>query len=83
LVGPGSVIVNMALTRAFPIREHQTIEFRAEAFNLPNLVNFYPPTTAVISPTFGKPTSTGGGLGAFSSTVYDPRILQFALKYLF
>jgi hypothetical protein len=82
LVGPGSVIVNVALTRAFPIREHQSVEIRAEAFNLPNLVNFYPPTTAVISPNFGKPTSTTG-LGAFSSTIYDPRILQFALKYVF
>jgi hypothetical protein len=83
LVGPGSIIINAALMRSFPIREHQTLEFRAEAFNLPNLVNFSPPTTAVIAPNFGQPTSGGGALGAFSSTVYDPRILQFAMKYIF
>jgi hypothetical protein len=82
LVGPGSVIVNVALIRVFPIREQQTLEFRAEAFNLPNLVNFYPPQTTVIAPNFGQPTSTSG-LGAFTSTVYDPRIMQFALKYVF
>jgi hypothetical protein len=82
LVGPGSVIINTALTRAFPIREGQSIEFRAEAFNLPNLVNLFPPSTAVIAPNFGQPTSTTG-LGAFTSTTYDPRILQFALKYIF
>ena len=83
LVGPGSVVVNAALMRDFPIREHQTLEIRAEAFNLPNWVNLYPPTTARIAPNFGQPTSTSGGLGAFSSTIYDPRILQFALKYIF
>ena len=73
---------------AFPIREHQTLEFRAEAFNFPNLVNYYPPQTTVIAPNFGQPTpssgyATGAGLGAFASTVYDPRIMQFALKYIF
>ncbi|MBV9769889.1 MAG: TonB-dependent receptor, partial [Bryobacterales bacterium] len=88
LVGPGSIIVNAALIRAFPIREHQTLEVRAEAFNLPNLVNLYPPQTAIIVPGFGSSSpasayATGGGLGAFSSTVYDPRIMQFALKYVF
>lgn len=88
LVGPGSVVINAALVRVFPIREHQTIEFRAEAFNLPNLVNLYPPQTSVIVPGFGAPTpsssyAVGAGLGAFSSTIYDPRIMQFAMKYIF
>ncbi len=88
LLGPGSVNLNMALTRAFRIRENQTLEFRAEAFNFPNLVNTYPPQTTVIAPNFGQPTpsssySVGAGLGAFASTIYDPRIMQFALKYIF
>jgi hypothetical protein len=88
LVGPGSIVLNMALTRGFRIREHQTLEIRGEAFNFPNLVNLYPPQTAVILPGFGQPNpsssySFGTGLGAFGSTVYDPRIMQFALKYIF
>jgi len=88
LVGPGSVIINAALIRSFPIREHQSLEVRAEAFNLPNWVNLYPPQTSIIVPGFGAPTpssayATGAGLGAFSSTVYDPRIMQFAMKYVF
>jgi len=88
LVGPGSIVINMALTRGFRIREHQTLEFRAEAFNLPNLVNLYPPQTSLVVNGFGQPNPSssyafGSGLGAFGSTVYDPRIMQFALKYIF
>jgi Carboxypeptidase regulatory-like domain/TonB dependent receptor len=88
LVGPGSVIINMALFRDFRIREHQTLEFRAEAFNLPNLVNLYPPQTSVILPGFGQPNPSssyafGTGLGAFQSTVYDGRIVQLSMKYIF
>jgi hypothetical protein len=88
LVGPGSISLNMALIRNFRIRENQTLEIRGEAFNFPNLVNIYPPQTTVIAPNFGQPTPTSGyavgaGLGAFASTIYDPRIFQFALKYIF
>jgi hypothetical protein len=45
----------MSLARVFRIRESQQIEFRAEAFNLPNLVNLYPPDGTLVSYTFGKP----------------------------
>jgi Carboxypeptidase regulatory-like domain/TonB dependent receptor len=88
LVGPGSVVINVALIRSFQIREHQTLEIRGEAFNVGNFVNLYPPQTSVIVPGFGASTpssayATGAGLGAFSSTVYDPRIMQFAMKYVF
>jgi hypothetical protein len=62
----------MGLTRAFPVRENQSLEFRAEAFNLPNLVNLGPPQLTLTSGTFGQ---------ILSAT--DPRIIQLALKYVF
>ena len=34
LQGPSSVQLNVALSRTFKIREHQTIQLRSEAFNL-------------------------------------------------
>src|SRR6266850_2715237 len=37
--GPGSIRIDMGLTRKFQIREKQTVEFRVEAFNLPNHLN--------------------------------------------
>jgi hypothetical protein len=72
LQGPGIIAINMGLTRRFRIRETQSVEFRAEAFNVPNHVNPNNPVLALNNQNFGKILSAG-----------DPRILQFALKYLF
>jgi hypothetical protein len=73
LYGPGSVTINMGLTRTFRLRESQTIEVRGEAFNLPNHVNLNNPTsTALNNVNFGRITTVG-----------DPRIIQLALKYVF
>ena len=73
LYGPGNIRVDMNLTRTFQLRERQTLEFRAEAFNIPNHVNPNNPVSTVLSNAqFGKITTVG-----------DPRILQFALKYVF
>jgi hypothetical protein len=72
LRGPGSINFDMGLTRRFQIREGQSLEFRAEAFNMPNHVNPGNPTTSMNSQTFGKSTSAA-----------DPRIMQLALKYVF
>ena len=87
LFGPGSIIVNTALSRLFPITETQQIEFRWEVFNLPNHANLYPPSVfgaGIGLPTFGQPTpASTAGLGALNQTVNDPRTMQFALKYTF
>ena len=70
--GPGSWQFDLSLSRTFQIREMKRLEFRAEAFNVTNSFNMNNPTTDFNSNLFGKVTSAK-----------DPRILQFALKYLF
>ena len=70
--GPGSINFDMGLTRRFQLTESQSLEFRAEAFNMPNHVNPGNPTNSLNSQTFGK-----------STTAADPRIMQLALKYVF
>jgi hypothetical protein len=72
ILGPGLIQIDMGLTRTFRIHEAQSIQFRAEAFNLPNHVNPNAPVTAINNASFGKIQSAG-----------DPRLVQFALKYLF
>ena len=84
LFGPGSILANTALSRLFPIGEHQSVEFRWEVFNVPNHANLYNPQGAFVAPTFGQPTpGSTAGLGALNQTTNDPRIMQFALKYSF
>jgi hypothetical protein len=70
--GPGSIRIDVGLTRRFQVAEGQSLEFRAESFNMPNHLNPNNPSTNLNSQTFGRVTSA-----------QDPRIMQFALKYVF
>ena len=86
----------MALSRNFRIREKQHIELRAEAFNLLN--KFRPgtcnPQTSgcqfLTSPYLGQVTfnsafTTLNNTATFGRNIsaMDPRIMQFAVKYVF
>jgi hypothetical protein len=71
--GPANWAFDVALSRGFRIRERQTLEFRVEAFNLTNSFRAVNPTT-----NFGSPNVFG-----IIREAQDPRILQFALKYVF
>lgn len=72
MMGPGYFDVDIALTRRFAIRERHNIEVRGEVFNIQNRVNFLNPTAALNSSTFGR-----------ILTDVSPRIMQFAVKYVF
>ncbi len=72
LRGPGYWDWSQSISRRFPVAEGHQIEFRAEAFNVTNSVRLGSPDTTLSSGTFGKITSSTG-----------PRIMQFALKYIF
>ena len=81
--GPGMVQLNVALSRAFPVwGEKRYVQFRAEAFNLPNTVNFSIPVNSLSAPNFGQITSDISGTNGLTSAG-DPRILQLALKFVF
>jgi hypothetical protein len=82
IVGPASLQIDMGMSRLFRVREKQTLELRAEAFNLPNLVNLSTPTATLTSGTFGKITSDISGSAA-SGQIGDPRLIQLALKFAF
>ncbi len=70
--GPSTWSFDLALSRSFNIRERQRIEFRAEAFNVTNSFRPGLPQTSLSNNTFGQ-----------IRTALDPRIMQFALKYVF
>ncbi len=73
--GPNQKNFDLSLHRIFPVwREATNLEFRAEAFNVFNNVNFGQPAANLASPST---------FGVISTTVSNPRILQLALKLRF
>jgi len=81
LQAPGLVQLDLAISRTFRIREGKSIQVRGEAFNVPNHLNPGLPIAGLNSGTFGKILADVSGTSGLSSG--DPRILQFALKYVF
>jgi hypothetical protein len=75
--GPGWFSLDAALFRTFAIREKKRIELRWEAFNVLNHVR--PPNPGLTLSTL----STFGQINSATGTSGDPRIMQFALKYIF
>jgi hypothetical protein len=73
LLGPGQDNWDMSLAKTFKVRESQTVEFRTEFFNAFNHPQFLNPSANVALGSFGQ-------IGA---TAVNPRLIQFALKYLF
>jgi hypothetical protein len=71
--GPSSWSFDMAVSRTFAFLENQRLEFRAEAYNVTN--SFRP----------GNPATNIGSRNTFGiiRSARDPRIMQFALKYVF
>jgi hypothetical protein len=74
LRGPGQRNLDLAMERAFIMSEWGSLHFRAEGFNITNTANFGQPVNDL---------SAGAAFGVISSTVSNPRIIQFALKYKF
>jgi hypothetical protein len=80
--GPRTWQFDMSLSRIFRLRETHRLEVRAEAYNVTN--SFRP----LVGGSGG-----GGGTNAFTTLTnsrfgqireaYEPRIMQFALKYVF
>jgi hypothetical protein len=73
VLGPAFWQFDMALSRQFRITEGQHLEVRGEAFNILNSIRPQNPATSF---------AAGGTFGRILSA-YDPRIMQFALKYVF
>jgi hypothetical protein len=85
LLAPGFVQIDMGVVRAFVIRESKQVQFRAEAFNLPNHTN--PDVclagSSILAPCTAMSTAINTQSFGRILSARDPRILQMALKFLF
>ena len=59
ILGPGTVLFDMAFTKVFPIKDTRVLELRAQASNIFNTPHFAAIDTVVNSPTFGQVISVG------------------------
>ncbi|HTS38398.1 MAG TPA: carboxypeptidase-like regulatory domain-containing protein [Candidatus Solibacter sp.] len=78
LRGPGYFGIDAGLDKDWKIRENQTLSFAWEAFNITNSVRF---DAAASSNQFDLTSSTN--FGVYSSTLTQPRVMQFMLRYTF
>jgi hypothetical protein len=90
LTGPGFFNADLSLSRDFPVRDQQKLEFRADFFNLFNRPNFATPSTPtgaqVSAGALVFPDASGvpaGNAGQIFRTVNDSRQIQFSLRYSF
>ncbi len=72
LDGPGTIIINMSLSRRFRFGEGKALQYRVEAFNLPNHPNFLLPENNVDIATAGT-----------IRRARNPRNMQMSLRFEF
>jgi hypothetical protein len=73
LRGPGAAAIDMAIFKNFPINARMKVQFRAEAFNVFNRVNYNNPNSTITAgANFGRILGAG-----------DPRVIQFGFKFIF
>jgi len=71
--GPGSINFDLSLFRNIVLAERRSLQLRVESFNVANHPHFANPNT-----DFSQ-----GQFGTITHTVSNPRVMQFAAKFLF
>ena len=84
LRGDGYAGLDMSLVKNWkmPYHEAQSIQFRWEVFNVPNLTRFNAQSIGSSS-LLTSLTQQPNSFGAYSSLLTQPRVMQFALRYEF
>ncbi len=82
--GPGELNFDTTVMKNFRVRENANIQFRAEFFNLFNHPQFgNPQTGGGLVPTPFVNNLAAGNFGQITNLSVNPRLIQFALKYIF
>jgi len=86
--GPGFHRLDFSIFKNFPVTENKVLQFRTEFFNITNHPNFNAPgfggNGVVAIPGSGNFTNASfGEIGGTRDAPYDPRQIQFALKFIF
>ncbi len=80
LRGPGTLNIDVGLSKSWNITERQSVKFTWENFNLTNSPRFDVGTMQLSGNNLLTDSTT---FGNFSSTLSNPRVMEFALRYTF
>jgi hypothetical protein len=80
LRGPGTFNIDMSLLKVWNITESQSIKFAWDNFNLTNSPRFDVGTMQLDG---NNATSSSTSFGNFASTLSNPRVMQFSVRYTF
>jgi len=78
--GPGQLNFDFSVSKETRIGERQSLQFRAEAFNVFNHAQFAIPNLPANQTLYG---SNAALFGVITSTAVNPRLIQFGLRYQF
>jgi hypothetical protein len=77
IIGPSQKNLDFSLGKIFQITEGQSLRFLADFFNIFNHPSFANPAAPAVGST------PGSGSAPITSTIGNPRLIQFSLKYSF
>src|SRR5580658_615750 len=80
LRGPGTFNIDVGLSKSWNITEAQSVKFTWENFNLTNSPRFDVGTMQLDG---NNAVTSSTSFGNFSSTLSNPRVMEFAVRYTF
>jgi hypothetical protein len=80
LRGPGTFGIDTTVTKTWAIKESQLVKFSWSMFNVTNSARFDVGTMQLNS---NDQLSASSSFGNFSSTLSNPRVMEFMLRYVF
>ena len=83
ILGPGQVNFDFSVLKNTRLFENQSIQFRAEFFNIFNHAQFDNPNPNSIPYQPALPNVSAPNFGQIVGASVNPRVIQFALKYVF
>ena len=80
LRGPGTFNIDTGVAKTWPVKESQSVKFSWQMFNVLNSARFDVGTMSLNGNAF---LSASSSFGNFSSTLSNPRVMEFGLRYTF
>jgi hypothetical protein len=80
LRGPGTFDVDTTVVKSWAIRESQLVKFSWSMYNVTNSARF---DVGTMQLSGNNSLSTSSSFGNFSSTLSNPRVMEFMLRYVF